>query len=190
MNSVMRVPDRLVLDRELEECSSWWFLDRLIVPTVAGLRARGVPTTQSCHGHMTYGCHWPWVMVNLDGLDAAGMHRTGNQLVRSAYGATDYPDDEVAIEVMMLRPDGPLYLAPGYATAGGAAIRWWRSIAREDGLERLLHRGRVEMSAFAGFLADGRPVSAHRSEAEDAVTEAEAAFDLEAVPQEPPRARS
>ncbi len=46
------------------------------------------------------------------------------------------------------------------------------------------------MCAFAGFLADGRPVSAHRSEAEEAVTEAEVVFDLEAVPQEPPRVRS
>lgn len=157
---ILAVPLSITLLGELEECGGWWYLDPLVLEVVAGMRARGLSTKMSCHGHADHGTLWPWVMVEPDGDSPTALYEVSFELVRAGYPY--YPDDEMVISVAPLKPGGPLYFAPSYATAGGAAVHWWRDAIPADEQERILQRGQIEMCAFGGYLADGRPVSEHR----------------------------
>lgn len=163
----LAVPNRETWQTEYDYWSSYWGLDPLVVETVAGLRARGLPTHMSCHGHIEYGTLWPWVMLDPEASRPTELHEICHTLHRTAYSV--FPQDEVAIWPFLLRPSGPIQFAPLCATPAGGAVAWWREITSLEGQERLLRRCQVEMVAFGRFLVDGRPVREHREAAEKVV---------------------
>lgn len=156
---VARTPDAQRLEANTAEVRNWTGMDAGVVPLVAGLRARGLRTVMSCHGHLDHGTFWPWVMLKeaCATADPMDLLRAAHELIFAGFygGGVRYPDDEVAVQAYPLGVHGGVIIQPACFPPGGTGVGALREMLRPGAQQRLLERSREEFARFERFVRAG-----------------------------------
>ena len=150
-------------------------MDARVLPLVAALNARGIPTWGSCDGHpdtFPRGVWYPWVYLGDDDIirdrrgvlrrrpealrvDPIALERAVWELIRAWYAIREEPKDEIYPVISPLGISGSQALVPHGCFPGGGAHR---VIGRHLGLKGrrdIYERAWREFDPFTQWLMHG-----------------------------------